>query len=122
MSWAPDLGHKLLNTILLAKKYFEVFWRKVGWPSKIIVNKKVFDLANMIKNQYVIQLAEKSKPVIVNQVIALTIKTQHAQMGHLGYRFLLKLPKLVNKIETNGSATTKNCGKCMNGLLQQKPF
>ena len=50
MSWAPELRHNLLSTILLAKKGIEVFLRKVGQPSEIIVDNEVFGLANIIEN------------------------------------------------------------------------
>ena len=94
VSWAPELGHNLLSTIPLAKKSVELFLRKTGQTSKIIVDKEVFDLVNIIKNQDVIRLAKNPKIAMVNQVTALTIETWHAQIGHLGYKSLLALPKL----------------------------
>ncbi len=42
VSWTPELGHNLLNTIPLARKGIEVFLRKAGQPSKIVVDEEVF--------------------------------------------------------------------------------
>ncbi len=120
MSWAPELGHNLLITILSAKKSIEVFLRKAGQPSEIIVDEEVFGLADIIKNQYVIRLAETPKPGIDNRVIALTIETLHPRMGHLGYRSLLELPNLAYEIEIKGPAPTEICIGCMKGRSQQK--
>lgn len=92
MSWAPEIGHNQLSTILLASKSVEVFCRKANEPSEIIVNKKVFGLADKIENQYVIQLAKTPKPATVNQITAPTLKTWNARIWHLGYRSLLQLP------------------------------
>lgn len=75
MSWAPVLGHNLLSTIALARKCVKVCLEKAGQLSKIIIDKKIFRLADIIKTQYVIQLVETSKPVIVTLVIAPIIKT-----------------------------------------------
>ena len=52
LSQVPELGHNLLSTILLARKGIEVFLRKAGQPSEIIVDEKIFALANIIENQY----------------------------------------------------------------------
>ena len=75
MSWAPELGHNLLNTIPLAQKGIEVFLRKAGQPLKIVDDEGIFGSTNMIGNQYVIRLAETSIPVIFNRVTTSTIKT-----------------------------------------------
>ena len=107
VSWAPKLGHNLLSTIPLAKKGVEVFLRKAGQPSEIVVDDEVFGLADIIENQYVIRLAENPKPATVNRVTAPTIDTWHARMGHLGYRSLLELPKLASGIEIKGPAPTE---------------
>ncbi len=82
---------------------------KAGQPSEIIVDEEVFGLANIIKNQYVIRLAETPKPGIDNRVTALTIETWHPRIGHLGYRSLLELPNLANEIEIKGPAPTEIC-------------
>ncbi len=95
--------------------------RKAGQPSEIVVDKEVFDLADIIENQYVIRLAETRKPAIVNRVTAPTIEIWHAQMGYLGYRSLLKLPKLVNEIEIKGPAPTEICNGGIKGRSQRKP-
>lgn len=78
MSWALELGHNLLSIIPLVIKSVKVFWRKIGQSFKIVVDKEVFDLTNLIKNQYIIRLAKTIKPAIVNQITALTIETWHA--------------------------------------------
>ena len=75
MSWRSELDYNLLSTILLARKSVEVSLKKAGQPSKIVIDKKVLGLANIIKNQYVIRLAETPKLTTVNWVIAPTIKT-----------------------------------------------
>lgn len=54
MSWTLELVYNLLSTIPLAKKVIEVFLRKDGQPSEMIVDNKEFGLTNIIKNQYVI--------------------------------------------------------------------
>ena len=95
--------------------------KKAGQPSEIVVDEEVFGLANIIKNQYIIRLAETPKPATVNQVIAPTIETWHARMGHLGYRSLLELLKLAHGIDIKGPAPTKICGGCMKGRSQWKP-
>lgn len=118
VSWIPELSHNLLNTILLARKDIEMFFRKTDQPSEIIVNKEIFDLANIIKNQYVIRLKKISKPVIVNRVTTPIIKTWHTWMGYLGYRSLLKLSQLVNGIKIKRLALTEICSSCIKGCLQ----
>ena len=50
MSWVPKLDHNLLNTILLARKCVEVCLRKTDQPLEIVVDEKVFGLADIIKN------------------------------------------------------------------------
>ena len=74
----------------------------------------------MIENQYVIRLAEISKPAIVNRVTAPITETWHTRMGHLEYRFLLELPKLAHGIEIKGSAPMKICSGCIKDRLQRK--
>lgn len=75
VSLVLELDYNLLNIISLTRKGIEIFLRKANHSSEIIVNEKIFRLVNIIKNQYVIELAEISKPTIVNQVITLTIQT-----------------------------------------------
>ena len=118
MSWASELGHNLLSTILLAKKDIKVFLRKAGQSFEIVVDNELFSLADIIENQYVIWLVENPKPAIVNQVAAPTIETWHAGIGHLGYRSLLELPKLASGIKIKESASTKICTRYMKGRSQ----
>lgn len=66
MSRALELSHNLLNTMLLARKVVEIFLRKAGQPSKIIIDEEIFDLADIIENQYVIWLTETLKSATVN--------------------------------------------------------
>ena len=66
MNWVLKLGHNLLNTISLAKKGVEVFLKKAGQLSKIVIDEEVFNLADIIENQYFIQLVDILKPAIVN--------------------------------------------------------
>lgn len=54
MSWVLELDHNLLRTISLAKKDVEVFLKKASQLLEIIVDKEIFDLANIIENQYII--------------------------------------------------------------------
>ncbi len=121
VSCAPKLGHHLLSTIPLARKSIKVFLGKVGQPLEIVFNEKVFGLANIIENQYVIRLAETPKPAIVNRVTTPTIATWHTWMGHLRYRSLLELPKLANGIEIKRPAPSEICSGCIKGRSQRKP-
>ena len=57
---APNLGHNLLSTILLAQKGIEVFLRRTGRPSEIFFEDEVVGLADMVENQYVTCLARFS--------------------------------------------------------------
>lgn len=75
ISWAAELNHNLWYTIPLTKKDVNVFLSEAGWLSGITINEKVFSLANIIENQYVVQLIKILKPAKVKWVIALTIKT-----------------------------------------------
>ena len=75
VNWAPKLGQNLLSIILLAKKSVEMFLRKASQPSEIDVDDKVFGLADIIENQYVIWLVEHPKPAIVSRVTVPTIET-----------------------------------------------
>ena len=115
MSWALQLDHNLLSTILLAKKSIDVSLRKAGQPSEIIADDEVFGLADMIENQYVIRLAESLILAIVNRVRAPTIETWYVRMRHLGYRCLLELLKLANRIEIKEPALTEICSRCIKG-------
>lgn len=121
VNWALELSHNLLSIISLARKDIEVRLRKAGQLSEIVVNKEVFGLADIIENQYIIRLAETPKLITVNRVIALVIKTWHAQIGHLRYRSLLELPKLVNRIEIKGPVPTEIYSGYRNSCLQWKP-
>lgn len=78
---------------------------KAGQPLEIVVNKKIFGLANIITNLYVIWLTESQKLAIANRVTTLTFKIWDTQIGHLEYRSLLKLPKLTHGIEIKISAS-----------------
>ena len=49
--------------------------RKAGQLLEIVIDKEVFDLANIIKNQYIIPLAETTKPATVKQVTFPAIET-----------------------------------------------
>ncbi len=122
VSWALELGHNLLSIIPLARKSNEVFLRKAGQPSEIVVDEKVFGLADIIENQYVIRLAETPKPATVNRVTAPTIETWHAPMRHLGYKSLLELLNLAHGIEIRRPAPTEICSGCMKDRSQRKPF
>ncbi len=121
VSLATELGNNLLSTIPWARKGVEVFLRKAGQPSEIIVDEEVFGLADIIENQYLIRLAETQKPATVNRVTAPTIEIWHTEIGHLGYRSLIELSKLAHRIEIKGLAPTEICSGCMKGHLQQKP-
>lgn len=54
MSQTVQLDSNLFSIIHLAKKDIEVFLKKTGQPSKIIADNKIFKLADIIKNQYII--------------------------------------------------------------------
>ena len=121
VSWVPKLGHNLLSSMNLARKGVEIFLKKVGLPSEIVVDEDVFGLSDIIENQYVFQLAETLKPATVNQITALTIETWHARIGHLGYRSLLKLSKLANEIEIKEPSPTEIWSGCMKSRSPWKP-
>ena len=61
--------------ISLAKKGIEVFFKKNGQPSEIILENKVFGLVNMIENWYFIRLAKNLRLADVKQVATLLIET-----------------------------------------------
>ena len=69
------LSQNLLSTILLAKKGVEVIFNKFEQLFKIVIDKDIFGLVNIIENQYVIQLAKTSKFAIFNQITTPTIET-----------------------------------------------
>lgn len=50
ISWAPELDHNLLTTIPLPKKSVKMFLRKASQLFKIIIDKEIFGLANIIEN------------------------------------------------------------------------
>lgn len=54
--------------------FWDVF-EKASQSFKIVINKKVFGLANIIENHYDIWLIDILKPIIVNQVTTYTIET-----------------------------------------------
>ena len=54
MSWALELSYNLLSIISLAKKNIEIFPRKASQSFEIVVDNKIFGLANIIENQYII--------------------------------------------------------------------
>lgn len=51
VNWVQEFWYNLLSIILLARKNVKVCWRKVGQLLEIIVDKEVFGLAIIIKNQ-----------------------------------------------------------------------
>lgn len=75
VSKVSEFCHNLLNIIFLARKDVEVFLREANQLSIFNVDEKVFHIAYIIENQLVFWLAETAKPVPVNQVIVLTIKS-----------------------------------------------
>lgn len=87
--WASKTDHNLWSIIILAKKCIKMFLNRAGPLSKIIVDEKVFGLANMIKNQYIILLTKIFKSITINQVAALIMKTWFVWIAYLGFRSLL---------------------------------
>lgn len=83
MDWVSNLGYNLLSIIFFAKKSVKVFLKKVEQLSKIIIDKEVFKIADIIENQYIICLAKSLNSTSVNQVNISTIKTQHPRIGYL---------------------------------------
>lgn len=92
--------------------------RKASQLSKIIADDKVFELVDMIENQYIIRLVKSSKSIIVNRVIFLTIEIKHTCIRYLECKFLLELLKLVFGIDIKGPALTQICSRYMKGRLQ----
>ena len=94
--YAPDLGFKLLSTILLGNKGVEVYLRETSVASQILYKDEVLGYADPIENQYVVRL--KSTPIsnaaaaqISPTPKAIPYKIWHERMAHLGYRNLAKL-------------------------------
>ncbi len=75
MSRALELSHNLFSRIPLAKNGFEVFLMKLGCPSKLYFKGEVVDLADMIRNQYVMRLAKEPEFAKVNLAVSSFIKT-----------------------------------------------
>ncbi len=120
VSWAPDLGHNLLSTILLAKKGIEVFLRRTDQPSEIYFEDEVVGLADMMDSQYVIRLAKPLVPK-VNVVKNPTPEIWHARLGHLSYVAMHKLASVALGMTLNGPIPTEICGGCMVGRQQRQP-
>lgn len=117
-SWILDHGNNLLGTISLVKQVVKVFLKKAEQSLEIVINKEVFEIANIIKILYIIWLVKNPKLITINQVIAPIIKIWHAQMGHLGYKSLLELLKLVYGIKIKKLAFTKIYSRYIRELLQ----
>ena len=71
VSWAPDLGHNLLSTILLAIKGVEVFLRKIGVATQILHEGKIHGLADVIDRHYVLRI--KTPEVTMHTSFATTL-------------------------------------------------
>lgn len=54
MNQALQLGHNSLSNIFLIKKDIYIFLTKDSEISIIVINNKIFILANIIENQYII--------------------------------------------------------------------
>ena len=78
ISRALELGFNLFSTITLAKKGFLVFLKKIGHPSKLYFRCEFVGRANIMENQYVVELAEDTKSATVNMAVSLIIQTLHA--------------------------------------------
>lgn len=50
VSWASELVHNLFSTIAFAKKDIKIFLQKAGQSSKIVVDKEIYCLVNIIEN------------------------------------------------------------------------
>ena len=128
VSWASALGHNLLSTVPLAMKGVEVFLRRTDVPTQLIHENKIHGLADVINRQYVLRIKNpeimqtnfaNTKPVV--NAIKPTIEIWHQRMGHLGYRNILKLPKIAEGIKVKGPVPEEICGPCMKGRQQRKP-
>ena len=126
VSWAPSLGHNLLSTISLAKKGAKVFLQQIQVLSEISHHEKLFGIADIIDNQYVVRKTGYFSNSILNQevinlVTSISIQIWHRRMGHLAYQNIFCLPKLADGIEVKGLIPQDICGDCMEERQQKIP-
>ncbi len=120
VSSAHELGHNHFSTILLAKKSFEVFLRKLDRPSELYFEGEVVGLADIIENQYFVRLAEDPESATINMVASSSIKTLHARLAHVSYKAIVQLASMALGIQLKGHLAEEICGGCMVGKQQRK--
>ncbi len=109
MSWVFELDHNLLSTILLTKKDFEVFLKKLGRPLELYFESEVVGLADIIKNQYAVRLAKDPESGTVNMVVSPSIKTLHAQLAHLSYKVIMQQASIALDIQLKSQKICRGC-------------
>lgn len=94
VGWAPSLGYNPSSTISLTKKEVEVFLLQSHIPSEISNQRILFEIDDIIDNQYIIYTTgyfpnHTFYQRIINIVILIFIESLYRQMGHLGYQIIL---------------------------------
>ncbi len=127
VSFAPSLGHNLLNTIPLAKKRIEIFPRQVQVSSEISHHGEFFGVADIIDNQYVVRITGYFPnnclgQEIINSFTFISIQTWHWQLGHLSYQNIFCIPKMTDGIKVKGPIPGEIFCDCIKGRQQKKPY
>ena len=114
VSWAPSQRYNLLSIIPLAKKGVEVFFQQSQVPSEFHHLGKLFEIADIINNQYIIctigyfsnsTLNQKT----INAVTLISIQSWHCQIGHLDYQNIFWLPQVADGIDIGGFISVELC-------------
>ncbi len=105
----------------------EVFFRQVQVTSGISHYGKLFGVADIIDNQYIVCtkgyfLNNSLGQEIINLVILISIQTWHRRLGHLDYQDILRLPKVANGIDIKRPIQGEICSDCMERRQQKKSF
>ncbi len=116
--WAPSLEYNLLSTIFLSKKCVEVFLCQFQMPSEISKLRELFEVVNIVDDQYVVCTTgfspnNISEASIINSMTSISIQTWHRWMGHLGYQNFLRLSKIANAIDIKYPISAEIFGDCM---------
>ena len=115
--WCPELGYNLLSTISLSRRGIEVFLRSQDKPSEFRKDGRIFGLADIIDNQYVV----RGDPFNVNLVnIAVSPSVLHRRLGHLNWGSVMQLPRFATGIELQGKKPEEICDGCMKGHQEKK--
>ena len=80
----------------------------------------------MINNRYVVRTKgyfsnSSLFQEVINSVNPISIQTWHRRLNHLGYKIILRLPKVADAIDVKGSIPDEIFGDCIKGKQQRKP-